>query len=259
LTAAGWGWVAAVGVALLGCRSEPLDALTIDPGSLALDLVAHWRFDATSGTTVADGSGNGHPGVLTGGSWIPSGRFDGALSLASGDSVAVADFPQATASWTVSLWTRISTANLAANTSDWSTILSTENQFAGGWEIHLDNRPEYQRFDAAYWPGAAGGDYVRVFCACIEPDRWIHLTTVWDGAAAQMKLFRDRELMDQVTMPSPIQTGDTVLYMGRWSQAGRNLAADVDDVAVWRRALHPLEIASLSLAPPEPRTTPARP
>lgn len=241
---------AAVGIALGGCGSAPLDALTIDPSSLLRDLVAHFSFDASSGTAVPDSSGNGHHGVLTRGAWIPSGRFDGALSIASGDSVAVADFPQATASWTVSLWIRISAPNLAANTSDWSTILSTETQYAGGWEIHLDNRPEYQRFDAAYWAGATVGDYVRVFCACTEADRWIHLTTVWDAAAAKLTFFRDGEVTDEVPMPSPIQTGDTTLYLGRWNQPGRNLAADIDDVAIWRRALQPIEITSLSMRSP---------
>jgi hypothetical protein len=223
--------------------------LTIDPSILSHDLVAHWTFDA-SGPNVADSSGNGHHGVLTGGAPISSGHFQGALSLASGDSVAVAGFPPATAGWTVSLWIRLSAADLAASTSDWSTIISTENQFAGGWEIHLDNRPESQRFDAAYWPGATIGEYVRVFCACIEPGSWTHLTTVWDGAAAKMTLFRDGERADEVAMPSAIQTGDTTLYLGRWNQAGRHLTGDLDDVAIWRRALQPPEIASLSLSPP---------
>lgn len=240
---------AAVGVALMGCQSTPLDALTIDPSSLSRDLVAHWTFDAISATTVPDSSGNGYHGVLTGGSWISSGRFDGALSLASGDSVAVAGFPQATAGWTVSLWIWLSAADLAASTSDWSTIISTEAQFAGGWEVHLDNRPEYQRFDAAYW---SGGSYVRAFCACIETGRWIHLATVWDGASAKMTLFRDGELVQEVPMPSRIQTGDTTLYLGRWSMVGRHLVGDIDDIAIWRRALQQPEIAGLYLASPGP-------
>jgi len=240
---------AAVGAALVGCRSEPLDALTIDPTSVSRDLVAHWTFDAVGEDTVRDSSGNGHHGVLTGGTRIASGRFQGALSLASGDFVTVADFPQATASWTASLWIRTSAADLAASTSDWSTILSNETQFAGGWEIHLDNRPGYQRFDAAYFVGATFSDYVRVFCACLEAGRWIHLTTVWDGAAARMTLFRDDQLVHETPMPAPIQTGDKTLYLGRWNQPGRNLVADIDDFAIWRRALQPAEIASLSQSP----------
>jgi len=243
---------AVAGLLLGGCQGAPLDALTIDPESLSHDLVAHWTFDATSGTSVADSSGNGYHGVLTGGTWGSSGRFGGALSLSADDSVAVAGFPQATASWTVSVWIRTSSAELAASTKDFSTVISTEIQYGGGWEIVLDNRPSYQRFDAAYWAGATIDDYVRSFCDCVEVDRWIHLTAVWDGMAEKMTLYRDDQAVDEVAMPSPIQTGSTTLYIGTWTQAGRHLVGDIDDFAIWRRALQPPEVAALSQRSPTP-------
>lgn len=239
-----------VGAGLAGCQDAPIDALTLDPSSLSRDLVAHWTFDAMDEMTVADSSGNGYHGTVTGGSWISSGHFGGALSLASGDFVAVPGFPQANASWTVSVWIRSSAADLAASTTDWSTILSNEIQYSGGWEIHLDNRAENHPFNAAYFAAANIKDYQRVVCNCIEPGRWIHLTTVWDGTKETMTLFRDAQPVDQIAMPSPIQTGDTTLYAGRWSQPGRHLAADIDDFAVWRRALQPAEIARLSYQSP---------
>ena len=237
---------------LAGCESTPLDALALDPQSLSRDLVAHWAFDATGESDVADSSGNGYHGKLTGGAWVSSGRFGGALSLAPGDSVAVDGFPQATASWTVSVWVRFSEAELAASTADFSTIISTELQYAGGWEIVLDNRPTYQRFDAAHWAGATYDRYARLVCNCIEAGRWIHLTSVWDGATERMTLYRDDEVVDEAPMPSPIETGSATLYMGKWTQAGRYLAGDIDDFAIWRRALQPPEIAELSRLPPTP-------
>lgn len=237
-------------VTLTACDSVPLDALTIDPQSLSRDLVAHWTFDATSGSSVADSSGNGYHGTLTGGTWISSGRFGGALSLTSGDSVAVEGFPQATASWTVSVWVRTSAAELAASTADFSTIISTEIQYAGGWQIILDNRPSYRRFDAAHWAGATFDEYVRTVCDCIEADRWIHLTNVWNGATEKMTLYRDDQVVDEVAMPAPIQSGSATLYLGKWTQAGRYLAGDIDDFSIWRRALQPPEIATLSREPP---------
>src|SRR3954469_21521586 len=88
-------------LACVGCGSAPLDLVTIDPDSLKNQLVAHWAFDEGTGTAVRDSSGNGHDGVLSGGAWVAEGRFGRGLSLASGNSVAVAGFPQATASWTV--------------------------------------------------------------------------------------------------------------------------------------------------------------
>ncbi|HEY8926896.1 MAG TPA: hypothetical protein VIU64_21080, partial [Polyangia bacterium] len=133
--------IALASAAACGCDAFSLDAVSIDPGSLAHELVAHWAFDQTAGPAVTDGSGYHHDGVLTGGSWPADGRFGSALRLTAGDHVTVAGFPQATAAWTVSVWTRASAADLAATASrDFSPIISAETQFAGGWQINLDNR-----------------------------------------------------------------------------------------------------------------------
>ena len=122
-----------------GCGASPLDAVTVNPHSLATGLVAHWTFDEGSGSVVGDRSGNGLDGALTGGTWTAAGRFGGALELALGDTVTVPNFPQATPSWTVSVWTETSRAQLQADTSDTATILSTEVVFAGGWLLILDD------------------------------------------------------------------------------------------------------------------------
>jgi hypothetical protein len=240
--------IAACG-ALIGCGKAPLDAVILDPATLTSGLVAHWTFDDGAGTVVRDQSGNGHDGVLTGGTWISSGRFGGALSLASGDSIAVASFPQATSGWTVSVWTRSSAADLAS-ASDISTVISAETVFAGGWQIHLDNRPNYHRFDAAYWSGPNTMDYVVTLCPCIEADRWIHLTSVWDASAGKTTLYLDDQAVDDAPMPTPILTGDSTLYMGTWNMFNRFLVGDLDDFAIWGRALQPTEIAAISSQSP---------
>ena len=100
--------IAAVVIAFGGCGSRPLDAIAIDPSGLTRELVAHWSFDETSGTTAADSSGNGHDGLVTGGTWTSAGRFGGALTLSSGAFVSVANFPQAAASTSHSSTSRMS-------------------------------------------------------------------------------------------------------------------------------------------------------
>jgi Concanavalin A-like lectin/glucanases superfamily len=241
-----------VGGGLLGagaCGAGPLDAVTVGPGSLLNGLVAHWTFDEGTGTVAGDHSGNRYDGQLTGGTWTASGRFGGALTLASGDYVTVPGFPQATGNWTVSAWTNSTAADLAA-ASDTATILSSETVFAGGWQIHLDSRPNYNRFDAAYWAGADVNDYVVTYCDCIAADNWIHLTAVWDDNAEQFTLYRDGVMADHAKMPSPILTGDTTLYFGTWNMLNRFLAGTIDDFAIWSRALSPAEVALLSTQPP---------
>ncbi len=232
------------------CGAGPLDAVTVDPRSLLDGLVAHWTFDEGTGSVAGDLSGNGHDGQLTGGTWSPSGRFGGALTLSGSDYVTVPSFPQATANWTVSVWTNSTPADLQVDVTDGETILSTENVFAGGWQMHLDNRPNYNRFDAAYWAGADVNDYVVVYCDCIATDTWIHLTAVFDDNAERLTLYRDGTVVDHANMPSPILAGDTTLYFGTWNMLARFLSGSIDDFAIWSRALSPAEIALLSMQPP---------
>jgi hypothetical protein len=237
-------------LAAAGCGASPLDAVTVNPHSLAMGLVAHWTFDDGSGSAVADSSGNGLDGALTGGTWTTAGRFGGALTLASGDHVTVPNFPQATPNWTVSVWTETSSAQLQADTSDTATILSTEEVFAGGWQLHLDNRSGYHQYDAAYWAGSTANDYEVLFCHCIDENRWIHLTAVFDGDAGTFTLYQDDTVVDHKQLPTSILPGDSTLLMGTWNMGDRFLAATVDDFAIWSRALDQGEIATLSEQPP---------
>lgn len=244
-------WLAAC-VLAAGCGVAPLEALQLDPRSLADGLMVHWTFDETSGTTVADRSGHGHDGTLAGGSWVRDGQFDGALRLSYGDTVTVSSFPQATANWTVSFWTRASAAQLQtdADGNDTSTILSTETVFSGGWQVHMDARPSYNRYDVAYWAGSTVNDYVVVFCDHVVPDRWTHLTAVFDNSVRALSLYLDTTVVDRRSMPVAIQPGQDTLLMGTWNQGGRSLAGDLDDIAIWNRTLTPAEIAVISREPP---------
>ncbi|HEY8925689.1 MAG TPA: LamG domain-containing protein [Polyangia bacterium] len=253
------GALAALLIAVAGCGPGPLEAVTVNPSGLVDGLVAHWTFDETGADTVAaDRSGNRHDGQLTGGTWISSGQFGGALALASGDHVTVANFPQASVGWTVSVWIRISSDQLTLNsgsTDGWNTVLSTENVFMGGWQVYLGSRPGQYRFDSAYWAGTTNGsDYVVANCGCFAVGRWIHLTVVFDGAAREMRFYDGDTMADRQDMPIPILPGDPTLLMGMWNQTARFLAADLDDVAIWSRALDAAEVGIASRqAVPDPR------
>lgn len=103
--------------------------------------------------------------------------------------------------------------------------------------MHLDDRANYYRFDAAYWAGADVNDYVVTYCDCITTDTWIHLTAVFDDNAELFWLYRDGTVVDKAKMPCPILAGDSTLYFGTWNMLQRYLSASIDDFAVWSRAL----------------------
>jgi len=235
------------------CGEARLDAVRLPPlvgqKKLAEGLVAHWALDDAAGAIALDSSGNGRDGAVSGGTWISDGRFGGGLRLTPGDAVTVLRFPGAAPNFTVSTWIRLSTEQLAMNGDTWVAILSTENFAGGGWQLNIDNRLMRPRFDFAYWAPPLTG-YLFVECECVELDRWIHLAAVIDAETNRVTLYKDGSIGDEETRPSDIAPGDSTLYLGRWNMDERLLSGDLDDVAIWNRALRADEIATLRDLPP---------
>jgi hypothetical protein len=247
------GWSVLGAWLVIACGETRLDAVRLPPQAgqkeLGDSLVAHWALDDARGEIALDDSGNGRDGVVSGGAWISDGRFGGALRLTPGDAVAVASFPNAAPNFTVATWIRLSSEQLALNDDTWVAILSTENFADGGWQLNIDNRLARPRFDFAYWAPPLMG-YLFVECECVELDRWIHLAAVVDVETDRVTLYKDGSIGDEETRPSDIPAGDSTLYFGRWNMGERLLSGDLDDVAIWNRALTAQEVAALGELPP---------
>ncbi len=236
--------IAALAGAVTGCSEAPLDAVRLSPGVLADNLVAHWKLDEGTGTVAKDASGHGYDGELGGGTWIPDGQFGGALRFAVGDNIAVAGFPNAAPNWTVSLWMRLSDEQLTADSETYTTILSTENIGSGGWEVNLDRQLAQPRFVFSYWAPPLT-NYIGTECSCVETGAWHHVAAIVDANANRISLYRDGTIVDQTTRPSDIPPGDSTLHFANWNMNGRLFTGDLDDVAIWRRALTAQEVAAL--------------
>ena len=69
-------------MALLAGVLLALLVLAISPGGAApVGLVAAYAFSENAGTAVADSSGSGNAGTVTGATWTSGGRFGAALSF----------------------------------------------------------------------------------------------------------------------------------------------------------------------------------
>jgi hypothetical protein len=231
--------------------------------------VAHWTFDEGTGSVAHDTSGKlPHDGAINGTtwSWLPQGRFGGALHFEQGDYVAVDNFPNATLGWTVSAWVQIAAKDVNAGDA---TVISTEDLYRGGWEMNI-MAPTFSAPDAyhfGYWTGPGNYTYQHYECFdCISADQWQHLTAVVDGGAdgavdggvaagtATLSFYLSGKLKDQHQVPRTILPGTPTLYMGRWptTDPPRLLVGSIDDIAIWSRALASEEISALDSAPVPP-------
>ncbi len=239
------------------CTEGRLDAIDLSPDALTTDLttdlMAHYTFDEGSGTTVIDHSGNERNGTLTGGTWlINEGKFGGALHLDGSSYVTVSNFPNAPPSFTVSAWAR---------TATWyegglETLVSTEAVFEGGWEINVENNsPDASTgFQSAYWdPGVEAGKYPYTLAdcpACLPHNIWTHVAFVVDASTHTLTMYINGEVWGSPSpAPDSILPGTPQLFIGRWSLTNRLLIGDIDDLAIYGRALVQDDIQALQRAP----------
>jgi hypothetical protein len=246
---------------LASCTAGPLDVVD---NILWRGLVAHWSMDETTGSSVTDDSGNNHHGTLIGGTWI-AGHFKGALHFEVGSEVSVPAFPPGTDQWTVALWVRPPSEDLGVT---YLTLVSTELVFKGGWEMNVRLAPNAKFYQFGYFLGPEKSDYYTHNCSCVTQG-WTHLAAVVDGSAGTLAFYRDGLLDTAESMPPAssigaprrILPGSSTLYLGRFpvpdpDQAPpefRLFKGDLDDVAIYNRALSTYEVAALARGAVPPR------
>lgn len=243
-----------------GCSAGPIQVAAFDEGILKKDLVALWPMDDAAGSLVSkDRSINKRDGAIIGGTFVP-GKFDSALHLELGSEVQVTPFPDTPADWTLVMWVLPEVVLVppapgpTGPTTRFVTLLSTEAVFSGGWEMNIaltsaaNDSPHYQ---FGYYLGPGNSDYLTSSCMsmCLVKPEWTHLAVVVERGMT-MKFYENGLLQDTKALPLPIKPGSPTLFMGRWQSPGnRQFKGALDDVAIYGRALSPIEIHALFEAP----------
>ena len=134
-----------------------------------------------------------------------------------------------------------------------AALLSNE-MMGGGWALNLapttpGTGTGSPNFHFAYFIGPTINDFERVQCDCVAVDAWTHVVAVVDRFAGTMVMYVNGVQVDELAIEEPIPRGATTLYLGRWPSPGRYLTGDLDDVALWSRALVAEEVAQLYAAP----------
>lgn len=213
--------------------------LASDDTGGGLGLVAAYGFDEASGSNALDASGNGNHGVLANVTRSATGRFGGALSFSSRDSMVTVP-----SSATLDLTTGMTLAawvNPAARQQRFQSIVTKERP--GGLAYALHASSPAGRVSSTLSLGSAnrtlqGG-------SPLPAGIWSHLTATYDGSNQRLYVngVQVASRASTGTLPtsaSPLRIGnDGVL-------SGRAFSGMIDEVRVYDRALSQGDVVSLS-------------
>ncbi|USK36723.1 metallophosphoesterase (plasmid) [Bacillus sp. F19] len=201
------------------------------------EIVAHWKFDEGSGTTVGDSSGNGNTGTLVNNpTWTDSGK-GGALAFSGGSR---AEFNSSTTlnktgDESVSLWFK--TSQPATGTT---SIFRHSNRFTA---LQLTSGGQAR---VAYWPNASAGYTALAFPWTYNDNNWHHYVASYNHSTG-LKIYVDGNLVaSDTTNLGPLSTVTSKIVLGATETGGEAYNGLLDDVRVFDLPLTQDEVRQLS-------------
>ncbi len=205
-------------------------------------LVAAFGFDEGSGSSVADASGNGNTGTVSGATWVTSGKFGGALQF-NGSSARVnvpnAASLQLTTGMTLEAWVDPSTVS-----NVWRDVI-----YKGNDNYYL----EATSSNASKPDGGliAGGTYGDAYgTAALPANTWSYLAETYDGS--NLRLYVNGSLVATTAHTGSITTSTNQLQIGGDSIYGQYFAGMIDEVRIYNTALTATQIQTDQTTPITP-------
>ncbi len=228
-----------------GSGNVSSDAITVTftPSFPGNTLAGAWGFEAGSGTTAIDSSGNGNTATFVGTpTWQSAGRFGNAISFNGIDQSLTVPDPannslDFTQSFTLSAWVNPSSIH-----TDYRAVLAKANSTVGGGPSYS----LYASVDSATCPAIGSGAVAGLvhingisgptFAVCGAPlatGVWTHLAVSYDGIGGTLKLYRNGVLTaTTATVPPPdagiMEPSSGALQMGA-SEFGEQFGGALDE------------------------------
>lgn len=200
-------------------------------GGMPDGLVAAYGFDEGSGASVADASGSGNGGTISGASWSTSGKFGKALDFDGvNDRVTVADsnsLDLTSSGMTLSAWVKPDTVD------DYQTVLMKEGTSDMAYGLYSStntgNRPSFQFYGNQLLGPSA-----------VSAGSWVHLAGTYDGS--MMRIYVDGVQVATDPDSDPVPATSNQLSIGRSSMWGEYFDGLIDEVRIYDRTLTQAEI-----------------
>ncbi|SDJ02767.1 LamG-like jellyroll fold domain-containing protein [Nonomuraea jiangxiensis] len=203
-------------------------------------LEGHWRFDETSGTTVADSSGKGRHGTAGSGVTWSDGWIGGAGRFTGGNVTTTGPAIRTDRSFTVAAWVRLN------DKAEWRTAVSQDGVHRSGFYLQY-SKPHDSWALVMTSADSTGAVTYDVAADAVPPklDAWTHLAATYDAAAGRIKLYVDGDEVASAAHLTPWNAGGR-LAIGR-SMSGDPWLGQIDDVRVYTGTLTEDEIYNLAV------------
>ncbi len=201
-------------------------------------LVAAYGFNDGTGTSLADQTGTGHTGTVSGATWTAQGKFGSALTFDGvNDWVTVNDANDLdfTTGMTLEAWVFPTTSGGGS----WRNVIIKERSAGEIYNLYSNadtNAPVVYLVRAAQ-PGQpldARG------VASLPLNTWSHLAATYDGTT--LRLYVNGGQVGTRAVANPLVTSADVLRFGGNSKWGEFFAGRIDEVRLYNRALTQTEI-----------------
>ena len=197
-------------------QSSSVNATTIGNG-----LIAYWSFDETSGTSVADRSGNGNTGTLTGGASFTTGKINNGVNLNGSGSWVNIPNKTLTGNFTLAGW-----VNLTGTINSADALIGQE-----GTGQCIDFSSGKIRF-------YTGSSTAVQATQTLSAGNWKHFTIRRSGSTISIYI-------DGVLNASGTYSGSFIPKAIGRGNAGTNTGGKIDEVYLYNRALSATEITNL--------------
>jgi hypothetical protein len=198
----------------------------------SLTPVAAYGFNEGTGTTVADSSGNGNNGRISGATWTNSGKYGSALVF-NGTSALVtvsnSTTLQLNAAMTLEAW-----VNPAAGTNAFRDVI-----YKGNDNYYLEATSPTAGEPAG--GGTFGSTDVPIYgTAALAVNTWSHLAVTYDGGF--LRLYVNGNEVANRIQPGAIATSTNALQIGGDTLYSQYFKGLIDEVRIYNRALSAAEI-----------------
>jgi len=156
----------------------------MNPASLKTGLVAYWKFDEGSGSTVSDSSGSNNGTLVNGPTWV-SGKTGSALQFDGVNDYVNFGAPSAlnlgTGDFTLAAWINPASAMLSTTNREFCILGNSQSDWARGAYIEVST-----------WGGKAFNSYVNgigmnVAGLTLEAGNWYHVVLTRNSST--MKIY----------------------------------------------------------------------